>query len=248
MKLGDIKLESLRLMNANDENLSFDNLSNYEKYDDRFKDYLDKMPGAINRAISRMMVYRVIPTKVADIKPSQGESLKEYLKLNLKKLIPDFESLERVIYIYERVMPNIDYQTIVDGEIMIPYRSSYIFKGVANAFPTKAKGGEAYNVNGICKFWDGNEWVQVEEDELFKIEYTPKAPYITSTTDNNSELNIPEVLARVIPYFIKAELYEGEEPQISASARNIFESALSEYVAMGQVQKNSQQYVKNEFF
>lgn len=247
MKLGDIKLESLRLMNANDENLSFGNLSNYAN-DDRFKDYLDKMPGAINRAISRMMVYRVIPTKVADIKPSQGESLKEYLKLNLKKLIPDFESLERVIYIYERVMPNIDYQTIVDGEIMIPYRSSYIFKGMAYAFPKNAKGGEAYNVNGICKYWDGNEWVQVEEDELFKIEYTPKAPYITSTTDNNSELVIPEVLARVIPYFIKAELYEMEEPQISASARNIFESALSEYVAMGQVQKNSQQYVKNEFF
>lgn len=247
MKLGDIKLESLRLMNANDENLSFDNLSNYEN-DDRFKDYLDKMPGAINRAISRMMVYRVIPTKVADIKPSQGESLKGFLKLNLKKLIPDFESLERVIYIHERVMPNIDYQTIVDGEIMIPYYSSYIYKGVSNSFPSNAKGGEAYNVNGICKYRDGNKWVQVEEDELFKIEYTPKAPYITSTTSNEEELIIPEVLARVIPYFIKADLYEMEEPQISASARNIFESALSEYVAMGQVQKNSQQYVKNEFF
>ena len=120
--------------------------------------------------------------------------------------------------------------------------------GTELKFPEVGKDGEAYNVEGECKFWNGSEWEDVEEDEMFKIEYMPKTPYITSTTPNNTEIDIPEVLARAIPYFIKAELYELEEPQVSASARNIFESALAEYVAVGQAQKNRQTYVKNEFF
>lgn len=247
MRLGDIKLEGLRMLSANEENLKFEKLNEYTT-DDRYSDYLDKMYGAINRAMSRIATYRLIPTKVADIVPSKGESQKQYLKLNLKKLITDFESLERVIYIYKRVVPNIDYETIIDGEILIPYRASYNFKGVAEKFPENAKGGDAYNVENVCKYWNGSEWEEIEEDELFKVEYMPKAQYFTSTTPNETEIDIPEVLARAIPYFIKAELYEQEEPQLSASARNIFENALAEYVAVGQGQKNRQQYVKNEFF
>ena len=246
MKLGEIKLESLKLMNLNEENLSFEQLKNYET-DDRFKDYLNKMHGAINRAISRMATMGILPTKVADIKPSQCESLKQYIKVNLKKLIPDFDRLERVMYIYKRVIPSIDYESVASGEIMIPYRSSYIFKGVADSFPETAKGGEAYNVNGICKYWNGSEWEVVEEDELFRVEYTPNY-YVTTLTSNDYEIEIPEAMARSIPYFVKAELYEVEEPQLSANARNIFENALSEYVAMGQARQNNQQYVKNEFF
>ncbi len=247
MRLGDIKLESLRMMNANDENLSFDNLETY-KTDDRFRDYLEKMPGAINRAISRMATYKVIPTKVEYIKPSQGESIKQFLKVNLKALLPDYESLERVSYIYKRVVPNIEYQSVTDWEIMIPYHSSYIFKGVAQTFPAEATSGEAYNVEGICKYWNGANWEVVNEDESFGIEYIPQAPYIESTTAEDTVIDIPNTLARMIPYFVKAELYELEEPQLSATARKIFEDALTEYVTMGQMQKNRQQYVKNEFF
>ena len=236
-------------MNANDEDLNIVNLDNYRQ-DDRYKDYLDRMPGAINRAISRFITYKVIPTTMVDIKPSQGETLKQYLKLDLKKILPimninDFGTLERVIYIYEHVVPNVDYQTITDGVILIPFSSSYVFNGCTNAFPESANAGDAYNVNGVCKCWNGSEWEVVNEDELFAIEYTPILEMITVNSDNNQEINIPEALARIIPYFVKADLYEQDEPELSATARNIFESALTEYVSFGITRKQRQQYVKN---
>jgi hypothetical protein len=244
MKLGEIKLESLRLMNANDEDLNIVNLDNYRQ-DDRYKDYLDRMPGAINRAISRFMTYKVISTKTVEVKPSQGETLKQFLKLNLKTILSDFGSLERIMYIYERVVPNIEFQTITDGVVLIPFSSSYVFKGSANAFPESANAGDAYNVNGVCKYWNGNEWENVVEEESFSIEYTPIVPLITVSSDDNLKIDIPETLARIIPYYVKADLYEQDEPELAATARNIFESALTEYVSFGITRKQRQQYVKN---
>ncbi len=244
MKIGEIKLESLRLMNANDEDLNIVNLDNYRQ-DDRYRDYLDRMPGAINRAISRFMTYKVLPTKTVEVKPSQGETLKQFLKFNLKNIISDFGSLERIIYIYERVVPNIEFQTITDGVILIPFSSSYIFKGEAKSFPESAVAGVAYNVGGVCKYWNGNNWEEVSEEEIFNIEYTPNVAPVSVSTDNNTELDIPESLARIIPYFVKADLYEQDEPELSATARNIFESALTEYVSFGITRKQRQQYVKN---
>ena len=244
MNLGEIIVESLRLMNASDENLSVDNIKNY-KQDERFRDYLDRMPGAINRAISRFMTYKVIPTKIAEVKPSQGYTMKQFLKLDLKKILPDFGSLERVIYIYERVVPNIEYQALGDGIILIPFSSSYDFKGIAQEKPNNPTVGDAYNINGKGVYWNGEIWEELKEDEIFNIEYVPNLEMINSTSDNELELPLPETLIRIIPYYVKAELYEIEEPQLSANARNIFESALTEYVSFGITRKQRQQYVKN---
>jgi hypothetical protein len=247
MKLGEIMIESLRLMNVNDENLTISNIDE-KRQDDRYKDYLDRMHGAINRALTRYATYKLIPTKVAEVKPSQGETIKQFLRLNLKKILPDFESLERVIYIYERVVPNIDFQTITDGVILIPFSSSYLYKGEIDVLPKNPIVGTAYNLKGECKAWNGEEWVEIIEDEIFNIEYTPKLEMITATTDNEKEIDIPETLARIIPYFVKADLFEMDEPELSATARNIFESALSEYVSFGVSRKQRQQYVKNTMF
>lgn len=244
MNLGEIKLECLRIMNANDKNLSVNMLDSYRQ-DDRYEDYLDRMCGSINRAISRFMTYKVIPTKVVDIKPSQCQTLKQFLKLNLKEMLSDFDSIERIIYTYKRVVPNIEYQTITDGVILIPFSSSYIFKGATENLPTKANIGDAYHIDGVCKYWNGKEWEEVVEEETFTIEYNPIIPQINESTSNDTKLEIPEALARIIPYFVKGDLYEQDEPQLSATARNIFESALTEYVSFGVSRKQRQQYVKN---
>ena len=223
MKLGEIKLESLRLMFANDEDLNINNINTIEdadgyfksvgyRQDDRYKDYLDRMPGAINRAISRFMTYKVIPTKTVEVKPSQGETLKQFLKFNLKKILSDYGSLERIIYIDKEVVPNIDYQMLSDEEVLIPYR------------------------------------FENDDEVLFMVEYIPILDAITVNTDNNEEIKVPEVLARIIPYFVKADLFEQDEPELAATARNIFESALTEYVSFGITRKQRQQYVKNTMF
>ncbi len=243
MKIGEIKLESLRLMGVNEEELEIEKLEDY-KIDERYKDYLERMNGAINRAISRFTVYKVLPTKIIDVKPSQGETIGQHIKFNLKKIVSDFNSLERILYIYERVVPNINYETIVDGEILIPYCSSYNFKGMAKNYPDRARCGDAYNVEGVCKFWNGQKWEELEEDETFKMEYISK---IIVSNNDNEELDVHEALARMIPYYVKAELFEFDEPNLSANARNIFESALTEYVSFGMPKRQRQQYVENTF-
>lgn len=246
MKLGEIKLESLRLMNVDEENLILSKIEDY-KTDGGYRDYLDRMNGAINRALSRFSVYKVLPTKVEEIKPSQCETIKQFLKLNLNKILSDFGSVERIGYIYERLVPSIEYQTISDGVVLVPYCSSYNFKGKAETEIKNAKVGDAYNFDGVCKFYDGNAWIEVDEDETFIVEYTPKLKMFDNGSDENEELEIPETLARIIPYFVKADLFEQDEPELSANARNIFESALTEYVTFGMPKKQRQQYVENTF-
>lgn len=69
--------------------------------------------------------------------------------------------------------------------------------------------------------------VYLEKDESYMIEYLPE---FNSNFDDSDEIEVPDELARLIPYFIKADLYEEEEPALSASARNMFEGYLSEYI------------------
>jgi hypothetical protein len=214
MKLGEIKLESLRLMAVNDETLSIENIKNYET-DDLYKDYLGRMYGAINRAISRLMMFRVIPFKSVEILPNQCEIFSQYIKFNLKTNISDLNSIERIVYINNKgAFLSVNYQTLGD-DILI-------------------------NVNDLPYFKNLNE--------RFIVEYSPNVATITETTSNDLELEIPETLLRMIPYYVKGELYELDEPEISATARNIFENALSEYLSYGKPKKAKQNYIKNVMF
>jgi hypothetical protein len=247
MKLGEIKLESLRLINANDQKLSIENIDKYMQ-DDRYRDYLEKMPGAINRALSRFATYKILPTKTAEIKPAQGKSVKQFLRFDLNKIISDFNSLERIIYIHERVVPNINYQTVSSGVIIVPFSSSCVFKGEVEELPQNPTVGDAVYIQGGSKYYTGEHWDDLAEDEIFEIEYTPKIQIVNVNTPNDLELNVPEAMARMIPYFIKADIYEQDEPEVAATARNIFESALTEYISFGMDRKQRQLYVENVMF
>lgn len=73
---------------------------------------------------------------------------------------------------------------------------------------------------------DDKIYVYVESDDVVFIEYYP---YFNKTIDDNAEVDLPDGLARIIPYFVKADLYEDEEPQLAALSRNLFEKYLEEY-------------------
>ena len=60
--------------------------------------------------------------------------------------------------------------------------------------------------------------------------YEPKLPFINIVSDNATEIPLPEELASIIPYFVKADIYEQDEPELSTQARNIFEGMLAAYV------------------
>jgi len=60
----------------------------------------------------------------------------------------------------------------------------------------------------------------------YKLVYTKKMPYITDDTEDSDEVDLPDEIVRLIPYFIKSELYEEDEPNLATVARSIFETGL----------------------
>lgn len=53
--------------------------------------------------------------------------------------------------------------------------------------------------------------------------------YVTSDTKPADELALDDVLARMLPYFIKSEVQAMDEPDAAANARNMFEVLLEDY-------------------
>ena len=52
------------------------------------------------------------------------------------------------------------------------------------------------------------------------------AVYVDSTTQPADEMDIPDNLARIIPYYVKSEVIANDEPDSAAYAMSMFESLL----------------------
>lgn len=63
----------------------------------------------------------------------------------------------------------------------------------------------------------------------FSIVYFPKVKNIDADTSDRDELELEDKFARIIPYFIKGELYQEEEPALAADATNRFEALLMDF-------------------
>lgn len=70
----------------------------------------------------------------------------------------------------------------------------------------------------------------LRDDETYRIIYRPKIAVVKRDTPNDRELGIPDDLASILPYFVKADLFEEEEPQLAAKARNLFEQMIFDRV------------------
>lgn len=97
-------------------------------------------------------------------------------------------------------------------------------------------------INGEIKFIKKIEGNTTEETPFvilnekiyayFEKNKTYFAEFIPSSIDTISDdqvVDLPEELARIIPYYIKADMYEEEEPSLASLSRNLFESYLEEY-------------------
>lgn len=60
------------------------------------------------------------------------------------------------------------------------------------------------------------------------IIYQPKLNEISLNTSYDEEVLIPNNLARVIPYYIKFDLYQEDEPVLANNSLSIFQKALNE--------------------
>lgn len=202
MKLGEIKIEAIKLMFTNyNFDLHIEDLTRLIS-DENYGSYLVNMNGAIARALDRIENACVVPVKSYKVLNDDLEYGEIFSRFDTKK-IEDFYLIDRVV-----VEDNYHY----DGD------TEFILEG-DNLLLDK-------NIN------------------KYTILYYPKLKTIDETKSDETELEIPNNIARLIPYFVKGELYQEEEPDIAANARNLFEASLDDL----KIQKQSKQnYVVNVF-
>lgn len=212
MKIGDIKIEALRLMFAQlDPLISAENLSSYEN-SDTIGDYLFGMTGSINRALVDITSRKILPEKAKDLTFDGGSSLMSAHRIDLSAvegLKDDFYAVSRLVveseYGYDGNAPyRMEGNTIV---FICPYPNARV---TLLYYPKiKLLTGQAYidNVRDLSKIPDENP-------------------------DENPVV-IPDEIAAVIPYFIKGELYREDEIGDAAEAMSWYEQRLASLAPYG---------------
>ena len=66
--------------------------------------------------------------------------------------------------------------------------------------------------------------------EVLNIKYRPKIQRIDEDSNNEQELDIPDNISALIPYFIKGDLFRFDEPDEANNARSWFEQGLDEII------------------
>ena len=94
MTVADIKIQTLKLMGLNSEDISPAILPDLYA-DENYTDYLSQMPPAITRAMNRIKTAGVVPQK--SFSEDALTENKRIAKYDLNALIPDFSKLRRVV-------------------------------------------------------------------------------------------------------------------------------------------------------
>lgn len=186
-KLGDIKIETLKLMFADYTNdYTIDGLSELLS-NDNYGKYLRAMNGSINRCFDRLRANRKQPKKVITLdKGLMVEDAYLYFDLTTEAFVN------------------------VDHIIRIAYRDEY-----------------GYPTDSVTHYErEGDELIIKNIPGTFRMIYWEKLPFITTLEDTDILL-VEDELARLLPYFIKSELLEEDEPELARQARLMFEQSLA---------------------
>lgn len=96
MKLGEVKIEALKLMFANvNDDIGVESLGELI-HDENYRSYLVGMTGSINRCFSVIEERRVLPLKARALLREEGTESGPYIRYELRALIGDYGALERI--------------------------------------------------------------------------------------------------------------------------------------------------------
>lgn len=207
MTYGEIKIETLKIMFANEnEELTVETLSDYES-DENYRSYLLNMRGAINRCFSVIEEKRVLPTRSKKLSYAAGDVGAAFIRFDLGALFDDYFDVDRVV------------RETVDGEYI--GECEYRREGDVLVLPLC----ELVNVREK----NGTQTYEERNDVTYFAVYRPRIKRITSATPNAEEISdLPEGIASYVPYYLKSELFREDEPNEAGEARNWFEQAMSE--------------------
>ena len=78
----------------------------------------------------------------------------------------------------------------------------------------------------VSYFFEGDVLIlpNLTYDEHYTVFYNPKPVYLTEADLDTKEIEYPNYIIDCIPYFVKADLYEEDDPNLAVLARNLFES------------------------
>lgn len=66
---------------------------------------------------------------------------------------------------------------------------------------------------------------------VYIVVYTKDIARYTNSSPNNVEIPLKSELVRLIPYFVKGELYEEDEPNLAIQAQNMFVAGINNVIA-----------------
>ncbi len=203
MKLGDIKIEALKLMFVDFvTDYGAEDITSLST-DETCKDYLANMPGAINRCFADLERRGAVPTRSLTL-GEEGRSVRfGNVRYELRAIAPDYQRIERVVKEY------------ADGR----YNGSYEYRLEGGTLILAAPNIRTYTEEGVEKS---------EECEIYTLIYRPALPRITRDTNDEEEIALPDSIANLIPYYVKGDLYRMDEPDEASEARSWYEGALAE--------------------
>lgn len=187
MKLGEIKLEALKIMNINNDSLLLIENMDAILGEKRYAKYLNNMFNCINKAIDVINHRKILPQnriELSELLVKQGAINNRFDVSN----IIDFLSVSRIVYEDDK-----SYRE------RIPYEREGNLLVVSNNY----------------------------HPEYLAMVYDTKIDNITEELGNEDDIpGLSDELARLIPYFIKFELYQEDEPDLALNAKNTFEQGI----------------------
>lgn len=193
MKLGDIKIEALKIMFVSyGEGLTVENLPNFEN-EENFSSYLVKMNGSINRCFADLERKGISPLKVKVLTLEDATERINCLEFDLSAL--DIYNFARLAY--ENAYGN-----------RISHFSAYEYIPEEKRLITKKIGTE----------------------ECYRLSYRQKIKRLVGNEGHDFEIDLPDEIACLIPFYIKGDLYRDDEPNEASEARNWYESATEDII------------------
>lgn len=197
MTLGEIKVETLKLLFANGENeiQPIDNVGNGSAMtlgdaalDNQFRDYLLKIPGAINRCYAELEAEKVVPAKRL-VLLSFAEENAANMEIDLDEVsgLTDYDDIQRL--------------TVRNGMEYDAY-AQYELEGKVLILPFVRKG-----------------------DTVTMIYYHALAR-ITSTTGADTVIGLPDKIAALIPYYCKFDIYREDNATEADKAYQVFRAGI----------------------
>jgi len=244
MKLGDIKIEALKLMFTNyDTDMAVEDIPDLLA-NSEYKDYLFAMPGSINRCLGRFSTNRLNPQKKVNIK-TLFTKIEGYYSFEDDAFYSDAEMTTEITgdtnKIYEDDGGELyrfdgDGFEKLNGHLYIDTGDITSFHALNRVSLTKYDGTIDANVEYL---WEDDTLIipyinlfpdtEEEYEGKYVLYYYESMPVITSSTAETTEMDLPEDLLKMIPYYIKGELYQEADAVLANEARSIFEQMLADY-------------------